>query len=140
MGTTYAEKLKHPKWQKKRLQILQRDNFSCQLCGDTETTLHIHHEVYRKGEVWEYENHELITYCEHCHAVIEYNKKQEEIIAAKIIKRYTGKDGIRLYLIYLDIAENETMIDAYFYKGGSLNYLLTMSKNTLRELNDIVNV
>ena len=30
----YSEQLKSPKWQKKRLEIMQRDKFTCQLCGD----------------------------------------------------------------------------------------------------------
>ena len=30
----YSEKLKDPRWQKKRLEILERDNFRCQYCGD----------------------------------------------------------------------------------------------------------
>jgi len=27
---TYSEKLKDPRWQKKRLEILSRDNFTCE--------------------------------------------------------------------------------------------------------------
>ena len=42
----YSEKLKNPKWQKKRLEILNRDNFTCIKCGDKETTLQIHHFKY----------------------------------------------------------------------------------------------
>lgn len=42
----YIEKLRDPRWQKKRLQILERDGFACQSCYDTETTLHVHHCTY----------------------------------------------------------------------------------------------
>lgn len=72
MNTTYSERLRHPKWQRRRLEILQRDNFTCQLCGDTETTLNIHHKEYHKGEIWEYEDDELITYCDHCHLLVHF--------------------------------------------------------------------
>ena len=44
--STYQEKLKHPKWQKKRLEILQRDEFKCVHCLDGESTLHVHHNMY----------------------------------------------------------------------------------------------
>jgi hypothetical protein len=65
---TYSEKLKDPRWQKKRLEILQRDNWTCQLCGATTITLHIHHRKYIKGkEPWEYPDHLLVTLCEICH-------------------------------------------------------------------------
>ena len=67
---TYFEKLKDPRWQKKRLAILERDNWSCQQCGANESTLHIHHRVYRRGkEPWEIEDRLLVTLCESCHEV-----------------------------------------------------------------------
>ena len=69
----YEQKLKSPKWQKKRLEILNRDQFTCQYCGDTETTLQVHHKKYTK-EPWDAPNDDLITTCEHCHAFIESNK------------------------------------------------------------------
>lgn len=71
---TYAEKLKDPRWQKKRLEVMQRDGFKCQMCGDTEQTLHVHHENYRKGaKPWDYELHELRCFCEDCHEKVEMN-------------------------------------------------------------------
>lgn len=64
----YADDLKHPKWQKKRLEIMQRDNFTCQMCGAKDKPLHVHHLVYKKGQKpWEYEDNSLITLCEECH-------------------------------------------------------------------------
>ena len=73
--TTYAEKLKHPKWQKKRLEIMQRDNFKCVYCGDTETTLNVHHLKYA-GKPWEANDDALITVCEDCHREIERRKRR----------------------------------------------------------------
>lgn len=65
---TYYELLKDPRWQKKRLEILNRDEFTCQYCGDNESTLHVHHKYYdNKLKPWEYENKFLITFCETCH-------------------------------------------------------------------------
>lgn len=64
----YKEQIKSPKWQKRRLEIMQRDNFTCQLCGDTESMLNVHHLCYhKKRNIWEYEDWELITLCENCH-------------------------------------------------------------------------
>lgn len=71
---TYSEKLKHPKWQKKRLEILNRDKFTCQSCKAEDRTLHIHHFQYRSCEPWEYEGTELITLCEVCHEREEFLK------------------------------------------------------------------
>lgn len=73
--TTYSEKLKDPRWQKKRLEILQRDNFICCSCGDDGSTLHVHHIWYEKNkDPWEYENDYLLTLCESCH---EFESSEE---------------------------------------------------------------
>lgn len=65
---TYWEKLKDPRWQKKRLEILERDEFRCIGCGSEEKTLHVHHGYYDKNrDPWDYENETLYTYCEECH-------------------------------------------------------------------------
>lgn len=64
----YGELLKHPKWQRRRLEIMQRDNFTCQVCLDTETELQVHHKKYINGlQPWEYEDSYLITLCNNCH-------------------------------------------------------------------------
>jgi hypothetical protein len=34
----YSDKLKNPKWQKIRLQVLERDEWCCQYCFDGEST------------------------------------------------------------------------------------------------------
>lgn len=33
MSKSYAEKFKDPRWQKKRLKIMERDNWKCCECG-----------------------------------------------------------------------------------------------------------
>lgn len=55
-------------WQRKRLEIMQRDDFTCQFCGDKETTLNTHHILYLSSRnPWQYEDDCLITICEKCH-------------------------------------------------------------------------
>lgn len=65
---SYLEKLRDPRWQKKRLEILDRDGWACQRCGETTKTLHVHHRLYHEGyDPWDYDQHELLTLCEDCH-------------------------------------------------------------------------
>lgn len=66
---TYAEKLKDPRWQKKRLEILQRDNFKCRICNDGVNTLHVHHLSYNK-DPWDVLPNQLLTLCDSCHEKI----------------------------------------------------------------------
>ena len=62
----YSEKLKDPRWQKKRLEILERDAWACQVCGGKEKTLHVHHNKYSNNP-WDAKNDDLVTLCEDCH-------------------------------------------------------------------------
>ena len=65
---TYQEKLKDTRWQKKRLEILQRDNWACKSCGKTDKTLHVHHLFYSPNQdPWNISNGFLVTLCEDCH-------------------------------------------------------------------------
>lgn len=65
---TYLEQLQHPKWQRRRLEMLDGAGYECTQCGDTETQLHVHHRRYVKGRMaWEYENWELAVLCKNCH-------------------------------------------------------------------------
>jgi 5-methylcytosine-specific restriction endonuclease McrA len=65
----YTELLKNPLWQKKRLEIFSRDNFTCQCCGDSSAKLNVHHLKYSAEFPWESSNDELITFCEECHEI-----------------------------------------------------------------------
>lgn len=66
---TYAQKLRDPRWQKKRLLILERDGWTCLECGSKDKCLNVHHVVYRKIDPWEYPDHLLQTLCEECHPI-----------------------------------------------------------------------
>ena len=69
---TYSEKLKDPRWQKKRLEILERDGWACRHCGSSTTTLNVHHVVYHsKRNPWEYDQDELMALCDLCHTETE---------------------------------------------------------------------
>lgn len=65
---TYSEKLRDPRWQRKRLEIFSRDNFACVSCGDKTKPLNVHHLVYRKIDPWAYPDYLYQTLCEGCHA------------------------------------------------------------------------
>ena len=65
---TYGEQLRHPLWQRKRLEKLSAEDWTCECCMGKEITLHVHHKHYVKGRMaWEYPNGELAVLCENCH-------------------------------------------------------------------------
>src|SRR5260370_1197476 len=63
----YNEKLKDPRWQKRRLKIFERDNWTCQLCSRTDLELHVHHVYRTTEEPWEETDLHLLTLCKLCH-------------------------------------------------------------------------
>jgi hypothetical protein len=112
---TYSEKLRDPKWQKKRLEVLQRDEFCCQLCNDKETELHIHHIFYIKGKnPWEYNDSDLVTYCKYCHLIVE-RYKNKVVFQVKNINNH--------YLVHL--CEYNTDLDLI-----SFLYILKLDNNS----------
>lgn len=65
---TYSELLQDPRWQRKRLQIMDRDGWKCRQCNEDRLSLHVHHIQYEKGRLpWEYPDSNLITLCFKCH-------------------------------------------------------------------------
>lgn len=84
----YGVKLQDPRWQKKRLEILDRDGFACQLCKDKESTLHVHHLKYIGDNPWDTPDSLLITVCEACHEAEHMNLDQ---LSKKIAFELHGK-------------------------------------------------
>ena len=65
---TYSEKLKDPRWQKTRLEIMSRDGFKCVKCDDKTSTLTVHHFYYVSGRMpWDYPKSSMATLCVECH-------------------------------------------------------------------------
>lgn len=55
-----------PRWQKLRLEVLQRDGWKCQGCGSTSESLQVHHLSYN-GYPWDTPMDNLQTLCRPCH-------------------------------------------------------------------------
>ncbi len=71
----YSDKLKHPKWQRMRLEVFQRADWKCEKCGDDSEQLHAHHKYYSNGrEPWEYDPSSLLCLCDTCHTLVHMNQ------------------------------------------------------------------
>lgn len=85
---TYSDKLRDPRWQKKRLKIFERDNWTCVSCMRSDLSLQVHHLLYLPGrDPWEYEDHLLVTYCEFCHNTEHLIGGQINDILLELIKK-----------------------------------------------------
>jgi Zn finger protein HypA/HybF involved in hydrogenase expression len=77
----FFAKYKDPRWQKKRLEVMQQADFRCESCESGEKTLNVHHKSYKKNHnPWEYDEWELECLCEDCHN--EKHKIKDRLTAA----------------------------------------------------------
>jgi hypothetical protein len=125
---SYKEQLKLPKWQMRRLKILERDGCACQYCGDTETELHIHHEYYEYGKkVWEYPDEALKTLCKVCHHYIETLKPlKDELEIISISKIPDNKENIHCAIIKY-MADGRIAASLFEYKNGDFKNLILLT-------------
>lgn len=132
----YSELLNHPKWQRKRLEIMQRDDFKCRLCGDDETTLHIHHKEYINGnKPWEYEESYLITLCEHCHRAVEFYKKNgEDLTDEKSFKVRSSENKSELQ-IFITIKGGLLL---FYVSPDEANHVLRIGEKTTKLLRKFI--
>lgn len=73
---SYLELLRDPRWQKVRLETMQRAGFACERCGDKETTLNVHHKNYKRDRApWEYEMNNYVCLCRDCHEIVHEQKE-----------------------------------------------------------------
>ena len=80
---TYVEQLRHPRWQRKRLEVMGRDGFRCVQCGDEETELHVHHKTYIWGkDPWDYPLGNFDTLCSRCH---ELQKRDVKTLQSQLL-------------------------------------------------------
>lgn len=69
---SYAELLRDPQWQRKRLEVLQRDDWQCVECKARDKTLDVHHKRYPRWGLapWEVDDEWLVTLCQPCHGQV----------------------------------------------------------------------
>jgi len=148
----YSEQLKSPMWQKKRLKVMERDNFECKCCGNKENTLNVHHYKYKNNVMaWEYPDSILITLCEKCH---EFTHSIDEIFNVNYIRftphcikqLYYSADYVRdmgLSLIHSHKNIKSIMFDyieygSIVFESVSLNRTYVLTDLIFDKENDIV--
>lgn len=139
---TYKEKLLDPRWQKRRLEIFSRDNFTCQSCFHTDKTLAVHHKRYFSGrDPWDYPDWVLITLCSDCHEQETECREEAEsrlleacqIASLNVDEINSLADYIALLTWVRDRKERQTL----FYKtfGKILDAVKDLKAVTWEELN-----
>ncbi len=67
---------------------MERDEFTCKMCLDNSTTLHVHHKYYQYGnDPWDYEDNCFITLCSNCHELEEMQIKEYSKLLIDTLKK-----------------------------------------------------
>lgn len=136
--TAYQQKLLDPRWQKKRLEILSRDNWTCKCCGDSESTLHIHHLSYKDfNNPWNIDSSFLITTCDSCHFIIS-NLAKTDFILKRIIKTPLLNQNADMYEAY-SVNNGHHTISFYSKRAGeNIKVEFSISKPALCRYLDVI--
>ena len=121
---------KDPRWQKKRLEIFNRDKFTCQFCQSKTNTLAIHHLEYHDNlKPWEYKDEELLSVCEDCHKKETEDRKITEKALLKMLKnkKFSCDDLFQTYLLFYHLNKNISNLDNI----KIMQHIMTVKKYTM---------
>lgn len=111
---SYKEKLLDPRWQKKRLSILERDQWKCRICENDKATLHVHHIFYDNAypNPWDYPDYCLLSLCAACHETEHQDYKNAMIF----LQHEMAKSGIStsVYVDYFQSIIRENFSEGVF--------------------------
>lgn len=85
-NAAYQRLLRDPRWQRRRLEVLNEANWRCQdaACGRHDRTLEVHHCYYLYGvKPWDYPRNAFLALCEDCH---QRRQKTEASLKIELLK------------------------------------------------------
>jgi hypothetical protein len=134
MKNDYWKKLKDPRWQKKRLAILERDKWRCLCCDEEERELQVHHLHYG-DDPWAVSDALLVTVCDECHAVLskKATRLNERIISFLLLRAlWMAGLEISLWAFYERIGRQLEMI-----QGADSSFVVRLDQHE-DELDEII--
>lgn len=99
MIMTYAQRLKDPRWQKKRLELLNKAHWTCEECKAVEPAdgLQIYHVFYMLGKLpWEHDDRIMMVLCDGCHKRRQ-KVEQEFFYGVACVLRWKTADEIATF-------------------------------------------
>jgi hypothetical protein len=76
-NTEYANKLRDPRWQKKRLEVMEKAQWKCERCNASDKELQVHHGMYEYNkDPWDYDTSVLWCLCKRCHEAVTEMKRE----------------------------------------------------------------
>lgn len=145
MTDDFLKSYQSVEWQKKRNTILERDNYTCALCGshgEDGSLMHVHHLTYahcKNGKAWDCPDEDLVTLCDKCHKEVHSNDyygntpsiRFHNIYISNRAKHFHGlvfysKDGCQ---IKVEKSKDQILINGKTFE----QYLHSVSEQYVRE-------
>lgn len=85
---SYSEQLQDRRWQRRRLERMSAEKWTCQRCGciRNEIALHVHHLEYVRGrDPWDYPDDVLLVICNPCHKEVHGLRKSDPILESLFV-------------------------------------------------------
>ena len=124
----YSKKLQDPRWQRKRLEVMQAAGWKCSVCQDDKEELNVHHPDYSAHhEPWEYSN--LQCLCSTCHT-IQHLQKDKMLIHARMAITQTI-----IVKHYYTLTRNSDGLMKSLAENGDLHSLSELHKIRMKALN-----
>ncbi len=102
----YGELLRDPRWQRRRLEVMQRACWRCERCGDEKSELQVNHEQYVRGALpWDYPDEDLSCLCRTCHEQDRLTPKFHEQYETEPRDNYLLRKAQEIGLNYDEKAE-----------------------------------
>ena len=128
---TYAQQLRHPKWEQRRLQVIEKAGSRCECCGNfgindgetSEVRFEIHHGYYTPGLMaWEYPDDVLYCLCPECHKDVQESmeRAQYELAKRQLKLRMIIRDLINNY----EIRPDRTDSINHFHQTRKFEFLI----------------
>lgn len=80
---SYSDQLQDRRWQRRRLERMSAEKWTCQRCGciRNEIALHVHHLEYLNGRApWDYPDDLLLVVCNPCHKEIHGLRRSDPML------------------------------------------------------------
>lgn len=139
--SNYSSQLRDRRWQKRRLEILERDGFKCAYCGsvDNHVQLHVHHRAYLpKTALWDYPEEYLTTLCAECHARATEQARLNSITWAEITATFCDESSIRdLLLLLIEIRDKRPDWDIEKSRLGGLEYPPEAAQRSIDDIQEL---
>lgn len=111
---TYSEKLQDPRWQKRRLEVFERDLWTCCDCQSKDKPLHVHHCHYSKGDPWDTPVDFLMALCSECHKERQEHEDRAKAALGFWMRRVTPRE---IQEFYWNLIETTHVYEGVIFKN-----------------------